>query len=411
MKSGVVLRGPSLRLCASTARASSRPRSRARRNRGSLMTCGIVAGAQQQPAQERGQVVRVALRRIVRHHVAHLLADHVLERRQRLERLPHRPLADLVAGDVDDFLRPVLKDPDCVSPGLGLPRGDVIDPVHGQDRTRRTHLVVEVRHRLERPEHGFAVRGQEIGRFRPRDAHEPAPRSAYSEDRAQLTVLPGKEGHEPLPHGQAVAQQRKARHHGDLLRAPGLRRRIVGRLEPFDRQAHRPADQVQILQQIDAIPDLRPLLGCQNGAEYAAGVGQRDHGDVPWIRDVVAEQHAHDPQSGFFDRLPVNSGIAPRPRYRRDEGQEPVRLGSQDAALDQAGQRGAADPVPAPGDPIEPIGRVARLTVLRDVVERRIEDIVAERRGVHEHQALEIRVDAVLEREIHQHCPGERQME
>jgi len=357
-------------------------------------------GAEEQSAQQRGQIARVALRRIARHHVAHLLGDHVLERRQRLERLPHRPLADLVAGDVDDLLRPVPHDPDRVSPGLGLPCRDVIDPVHGHDRTRRTHLVVEARHRLERPEDGLAVRGEEIGRLRPRDAHEPAPRSAYPEDRAQFAVLAGEEGHQSPPHGQAVAQHGKPRHHRDLFRLPGLRRRFIGSLETLDRQDHRPADQVEVLQQVDSITDLCALLGRQNGAEHAARVREGDDRDVARAGNVVAEQDPHDPQPGFLDPLPVRDRVAPGSGHRWGQRQHAVRFGPEDAAFGQAGQRGLADPAAPPCRPFQPVARVMRFTDTGDLGnlgERRVQDVVTEGRGVHEDQPLGIRVDTILE--------------
>ena len=88
-----------------------------------------------------------------------------------------------------------------------------------------------------------------------------------------------------------------------------------------------------------------------------------------------------------------------------------MRLGSQDAALDQASERRTPDPVSLPGDAPEPVARVARPAVVRDLGQRRIENVVAERRGIDEHQSLEIRIDAVLERQIHQHRSGERQVE
>ena len=119
---------------------------------------------------------------------------------------------------------------------------------------------MEVRHWLKRPKDGLSVRDQEIDRFRSGHAHEPAPRRTNPEDRAQVAVLTGKEVDEPLPHGQTVAQQRQARYRGDIFRLPKLRRWFIGRLKSFDRQAHRAADQVEILQKINAIPDLRPFL-------------------------------------------------------------------------------------------------------------------------------------------------------
>ena len=88
-----------------------------------------------------------------------------------------------------------------------------------------------------------------------------------------------------------------------------------------------------------------------------------------------------------------------------------MRLVSQDTPLDQASQRGASYPVSPPGDPPEPVARVARLSVAGDLGENGIEDVVVDRCAVHENQALGIRVDAVLEREIHQHRPGQCKVE
>jgi hypothetical protein len=127
--------------------------------------------------------------------VAHLLRDEVLECRQRFERFPFWPFRNLSAGNIDDLRAAFPRDACRVSLGLNLPHGDVVDAVHGQDRTRRAHLVVEVRHGLERPEYRITVRRKKVGCVRPDHAYESASGSTNPEDRSKLPVLADKESH------------------------------------------------------------------------------------------------------------------------------------------------------------------------------------------------------------------------
>ena len=266
---------------------------------------------QKQPAQQRGQILRVTAGRQTRHHVAHLLRDEVLERRQRFERLADRPLRDLGAGNIDDLRTAVLRDACRVSLGLNLPHGDVVDAVHRQDRTRCAHLVVKVRHGLERPEYRSTMSRKEVGRVRADHAYESASRSMNPEDRSEFPVLADKEGHQTLAHGEAVAQDREARGDRDLFRSRGLGGQFARRLELLDRPAHCSGDKIEISQQLDAVTDLRPFLRRQDRAKHAARIGKCDDPYVSGIGNIVAEQEPHDPQSGLFDPLAVRDGIAP----------------------------------------------------------------------------------------------------
>ena len=241
----------------------------------------------------------------------HLLCDEVLERRQRLERFPYRPLRDLGAGNIDDLGTAVLRDACRITLGLNLPHGDVVDAVHGQDRTRRAHLVVEVRHGLERPEYRSTMSRKEVGRVRADHAYETASGSTNPEDRSEFPVLADKESHQTSTHCEAVSQEGQARGDRDLFRSRGLGGQFARLLELLDRPAHCPGDQVEISQQLDAVTDLRPFLRLQDHAKHAARIGKCDDPYVAGIGNIVAEQEPHDSKSGLFDPLAVRDGIAP----------------------------------------------------------------------------------------------------
>ena len=136
--------------------------------------------------------------------------------------------------------------------------------------------------------------------------------------------------------------------------------------------------------------------------EDVARVGEADDGHVARVRNVVAEQHAHDAQLDLALGPAVDHRVAPR----LEDPEEAVVAALEDAALDQPGERLVLDRVGVLPGALHPVARAVRLPA-GDVGQRRIEEAVAGRQVVEQDQVLEVGVDAVLHRQVHQYGAGD----
>ena len=75
----------------------------------------------------------------------------------------------------------------------------------------------------------------------------------------------------------------------------------------------------------------------------------------------------------------------------------------ENTALDETLQRAHADLLGLFGGVLDPVAGVKRLGCFRNPGEHRIEKIVPDRRYIDQEEPLGVRVDSVLQRQIHQH--------
>ena len=124
--------------------------------------------------------------------------------------------------------------------------------------------------------------------------------------------------------------------------------------------------------------------------------------DVARVRDLFAEEDAHDAQLHFALGLAVDHGVA----AGAEDPEEAVILGLEDAGVDEAAQGFLTELGGALGDALHPVAGVARL-VGGDIGKGRVKEAVAERGGVDQDEVLEVGIDAVLQREVHEDGAGE----
>ena len=257
-----------------------------------------------------------------------------------------------------------------------------------------------------------ALAGQQPIGLGARHYHELAMERADAENRAQPAVLPQHEGLRVARQMESVAEERKARRSGNPARRARGRRPIGLGIGLPNRSGDGLADEVQLRHQIDPVPHLRALAGREELVEDPAGVGQADDHDVARIRDLVAEEDAHDAQSDILSHLAVGGPVVPGARHSaRQEKPAGLVVGLENALPRKTDQRPLVDRLPPVGLTQHPVVDGVLRGGLRDVGQGWVEQVVAERRRIDQHQSHEIRVDAILQRQIHQHGPGEKNVQ
>ncbi len=127
---------------------------------------------------------------------------------------------------------------------------------------------------------------------------------------------------------------------------------------------------------------------------------------------VVAEQHAHDAQPYLVPHgLVGGCAVAPCPRWAPRQEERAVVRGFEDAALGEPGQRTLTNGLAPLGLAPHPRIRIVCLRRPCDVGQGGIEQVVVQGRGIDQHQALEVGVDALFQRQVHQNGAGEEDVQ
>ena len=256
--------------------------------------------------------------------------------------------------------------------------------------------------------------GQQAIRLGTRQHDEPPAERPHAEDRTQQAVLRQQEGSRVARQIESVAGKRQTGRARDLVRGARRRRGGSRRLGFPNGPGDGLADRIQLRHQVDPLLHLGALRAREKVIEDAAGVRQADDHRVARVRDVVAEQHAHDAQPDFLLHRAVGGRVVPpRPRYAAGQQEAGGSVaGFQDPATRQPRQRPLPNRLaPVVGMAPYPVVDVMRIGGQRDVGQRRVEQVVVERRPIDQHQPSRIRVDTVLQRQIHQHCPGQQNVQ
>ena len=257
--------------------------------------------------------------------------------------------------------------------------------------------------------------------------HEPLPdhygdRKAHGTEGEQQIAAPllpgptepealGNAGAEPVRNGNAGQEQRSRARCGTgngekqqqrpIALGPGPGREHDPALDVRDGPAHFAPDQVHPAQLCNPVTPDRPL-GEEFGKELAR-VRKCNQRDIPGVGNVVGERRLDagpDPAPGIV----VGCGVANRAECPR----QPLPAPFQNAAPDETGERLLPDRVRFAGSQLPDPGlRVRRVRTCRDLRKNPVEHRIAGRRGISDHQCLEVRVDAVGKGQVQQHRTGE----
>lgn len=295
--------------------------------------------------------------------------------------------------------------------GKSLAVADVVPSVHVEQRPHRVEPFGEPPEGFVRPEMVSTLPVDPPVGFRAGEHQQFPTEQADLEHRPQFQVPGRQESGEVRSGLPGAPQDRQALDHGDLPEANLFPRgcRILPGIA--DGAGHRLPDQVHAPDQGDTVAHLFELGPGEDLLEHAAGIGQADEDDVARFGDVVPEQHAHDPQPHLLLSLAVHHGIPARPRHPVRQGHGALLRGSpgcvQDAGLHQPGQRRGADALAFPCDAAHPVLGVVRLPVLGNPRQRRVQQVVPERGRIEQDQLFGVRVDTVLQRQVHEHRAGQ----
>ena len=258
--------------------------------------------------------------------------------------------------------------------------------VKRRDHVARTHGPRVTRPVWSRAEQCLALPpDQEVG-FLPRQHDGPMPRRANLEYRAVSAILLDKVLAQVARQPQAVAQERQAPV-GDRPPLPPLVAdlQLLQRLRGSHREQRRGdclRGQLQPREQLDTIAYVLVLRRGKHRLEQSARVHQRDEACLARGRQSVLRSEQAGEEANVDPAFDHRTIIEPR--------QRPLL------------QRvGAVSHLPHP--------RLRRLRVRRrELRQRGIQQVVAQRRPVDQPQPLRIRVDAPFQSEIEQHGPSER---
>ena len=145
--------------------------------------------------------------------------------------------------------------------------------------------------------------------------------------------------------------------------------------------------------------------------KQVARCGETDDDDIAGVRDIVAEQQPHDSDLDVLRRRAVLRRVAPRPRHLVGEEDQPRIVRLENAASDEAHERPCADVIPPRGDALDPVRDGMRAGLLGELREDGIEQVVSDRCRIQDHQLPEVRIDTVLQCQIHQRRSGENHVQ
>ena len=248
---------------------------------------------------------------------------------------------------------------------------------------------------------------QEDVRFGPDESDEPIPESPDAEDRTVLAVASCKEFADTSP---AIRNALPANGNpgtsgisswGRTVFAGGAAGLIVRMLSLIVRP-------IRSSREMASMRSLRigQLVSGKDALEHAASRRKADDDDVARSRDVLAEERLHHTGLDILHGLSVDGRITAGPCDRPGRKHEAVGLALQDAVSDQPDERPFADGAASLRRARDPVGRVVRLGLAGNVEKGGIEQVVVHRLRVDQEEPLGIRVDTVLECQIHQHRAG-----
>ena len=367
---------------------------------------------QQQRVEKHHQIVQVLARRDVGQDRADLIHHQTLNRHFAGDGPVVRPRVDVAAADVDGDIHAALETLAGIAPRQRLAQPPMLGAVQAGDNLRRANLLQEIGPHLLAAQEQAPLAMHLAIRLRSRDDGNALVEQTQLEHRPVALVTAMKQSDQVLGGGRGAAKHRQAGHLGNrLFHAPrrqrrGDRHRLAGGAHGVGDSL---ADQVQAPHHVDALGAILAFLAGQQAIQQAASGGQADEHDVARMRDVVAEQHAHDAQAHFLlrlaGRLPVRRRIAPGVEHPEREPQSVgagVRVGLQDAGFAQPRQGARLDAFGVLGEATHPELGAALLGVRGDGRQGRIQQIVVERRLVHQRQMAHIGVDAAEQRQVHQ---------
>ena len=177
------------------------------------------------------------------------------------------------------------------------------------------------------------------------------------------------------------------------------------RLDFPDSRNHGVGNQFESSYLDDAIADSFALWPCKQMLEYPAHVRQANDCNVPWLRNLVAEQQGHYAELHFpsFDRT-IARRIPARPEYPEKK----VLLLPQDAVGAQTVKGRFPDVSGLPAEELYPVTGIMLLLGGADVAKCRIKQIIPGGFGVRDKEPLWIGVDSAFEGKVHQYCAGKR---
>ena len=141
----------------------------------------------------------------------------------------------------------------------------------------------------------------------------------------------------------------------------------------------------------------------QQALSQRACLGEADQHDVPWVGDLVAQQHTGDPPPHVPQGSPVIRDLVLNPH----EPEPAATLTYDDAALHQLGDEQRVQRLVVPGEHPDPVGDGPGFPLLHDARQQVRLRVSRARRGVEDEEVLGVGVDAVLQGQIHQQCPAD----
>lgn len=353
-----------------------------------------------------------------------LLGDDSPQDRQGLHRRSLGQFAGLPGHDLGRVSNAVEEVLSGITAAQSLAEAEMLGAVHVEDEPmsaqRPRHRGVEFDVAEVQP---AVALDKHVG-FRPGEDDKPVRKRPEAEDRADRPVLPGEIGYRVSPHAERVADQRQSAPVGERYGfqrpspgRPGTQGRPpppgdgvgLGNARRAYRREDRTGDQIHLADELEPVLDLGHFRGREQPSEDPASIHERDQHDIPGGRNLVREENGHDTQLDFTPGLAVHLWIPARASHPARHRKQSPRLPFHDAPLDQAVESALPHLVRTRrlGQAVDPPGHVPGLGGTSDRPQAGIEQIIADRGRIDKEETLGIGVDAVLQRQVHQHGPGE----
>ena len=196
---------------------------------------------------------------------------------------------------------------------------------------------------------------------------------------------------------------------GNLCGGACRRRRRRGQgFDLTDGGGNLPANQIHPADEGDPSLNLGQLILRQDALEHSTCRSEADDDDVLRVRDVVAEKGPHDAELHFLSGPPVRAHVAAHAGDTRGKVDLAIGVAFQVTPLNQPCEGSLADLVALFGQMRDPKGGVAGIVAgLRYFGEDGVEQFVPQRCRVGDDELINVGIDAICQRQVHQRRSGE----